>query len=534
MHWSSHKVKCRSPLNKASWLPDWDRDNREPAWASVEASKKFHNPYGSSKYLWGNTPAIDIAQFSGNEGPTYDSNVALLFAASGDLRNVVKTIRDLPESIHHEVEVTVNDWDFDVVARNAIILLLAFASMDDVSSDPGAYAMVSESLIHMWYSALISQDLLSLLQTKVKNLLQDDSTHTVEVMHGGEIKKTWIFRRDKVLSVTLQADQWLRMDAFLEVPAGLTKESAEQLRAAVVMAPERADYRDRWYFKDACPSMRLAKQQFREDGLLLPFGHSRVEFNVPNPTMFQSPDCWPFDDKSDPMAGWNILEIYKTPWVASEDAYGKLFAYLRRAFQGFLHRMATLPISFQLHNVDAKLLPRLLIPKLYGRIEVSNISDSGYVGTRQILSLFAPLLQPQTLNAHATMITCYLNAVMEVVKTTNADAMPDIDFLARYLPEGLDIAKIVRQGAEIYKAWDCRTFSIESDRYFDKYMKLQDFKGAARDAGMRMKTVNTIVDSWPLRLGAGKTDTAAQQEFNLLLSSSSSGVERYVEWSRSS
>ncbi|KAH8621024.1 hypothetical protein IG631_24328, partial [Alternaria alternata] len=66
------------------------------------------------------------------------------------------------------------------------------------------------------------------------------------------------------------------------------------------------------------------------------------------------------------------------------------------------------------------------------------------------------------------------------------------------------------------------------------YMKLQDSKGAATDAGMRMKTVNTIVDSWPLRLGTGKTDTAAQQEFNLLLSSSSSGVERYVEWSRNS
>jgi len=63
-------------------------------------------------------------------------------------------------------------------------------------------------------------------------------------------------------------------------------------------------------------------------------------------------------------------------------------------------------------------------------------------------------------------------------------------------------------------------------------MELQDFKGAARDAGMMMKTVNTIVDSWPLRLKAGVSDADAQEEFNLLLSSSSSGVERYVEWSR--
>jgi hypothetical protein len=65
-------------------------------------------------------------------------------------------------------------------------------------------------------------------------------------------------------------------------------------------------------------------------------------------------------------------------------------------------------------------------------------------------------------------------------------------------------------------------------------MELHDFKGAARDAGMTMKTVNTVIDSWPLRLKAGVSDVDAQEEFNLLLSSSSSGLERYVEWSRNS
>ena len=49
-----------------------------------------------------------------------------------------------------------------------------------------------------------------------------------------------------------------------------------------------------------------------------------------------------------------------------------------------------------------------------------------------------------------------------------------------------------------------------------------------------MKTVNTVIDSWPLRQKAGVSDVDAQEEFNLLLSSSSSGVERYVEWSRNS
>lgn len=57
---------------------------------------------------------------------------------------------------------------------------------------------------------------------------------------------------------------------------------------------------------------------------------------------------------------------------------------------------------------------------------------------------------------------------MEVAKMKNmADTMPDVKFLARYLPEGLDIVKIMRQGADFHKAWDCRTLAIDVDYYFN-------------------------------------------------------------------
>jgi hypothetical protein len=70
---------------------------------------------------------------------------------------------------------------------------------------------------------------------------------------------------------------------FLEVPEGMTIEDATQIRSAVTLDSERADYRDRWFFKDASPFMRIAKQRFQEDGLLLPFEHPRIAFNKPNP-----------------------------------------------------------------------------------------------------------------------------------------------------------------------------------------------------------------------------------------------------------
>jgi hypothetical protein len=65
-----------------------------PSWANAEASKKFHNLFGSSKYLWGNTPAIDIARIPENEGLTYNGSIALLFAGKLILcrLNIIETL----------------------------------------------------------------------------------------------------------------------------------------------------------------------------------------------------------------------------------------------------------------------------------------------------------------------------------------------------------------------------------------------------------------------------------------------------------
>ena len=37
-------------------------------------------PFGGTKYLWGNMPAIDIVKLQQNEGVDYDKKLQLLFA----------------------------------------------------------------------------------------------------------------------------------------------------------------------------------------------------------------------------------------------------------------------------------------------------------------------------------------------------------------------------------------------------------------------------------------------------------------------
>jgi hypothetical protein len=60
-------------------------------------------------------------------------------------------------------------------------------------------------------------------------------------------------------------------------------------------------------------------------------------------------------------------------------------------------------------------------------------------------------------------------------------------------------------------------------------MKIQGFNSAARDAGLITKKENTSIKSQLLRLEA-RSEAVRAQEFDLLLSPSSSSIEHYVEW----
>ena len=49
------------------------------------------------------------------------------------------------------------------------------------------------------------------------------------------------------------------------------------------------------------------------------------------------------------------------------------------------------------------------------RIQVSNISDEGWLGIHRTLQLMVPLLQPPTQNPHATLITLFINVIQDML-----------------------------------------------------------------------------------------------------------------------
>ncbi|KAJ5501693.1 hypothetical protein N7453_006510 [Penicillium expansum] len=466
-----------------------------------------------------------------NEGNDFSRDVTILFAASGDLRNVVKTISEIPQAFAQRIDVTLNDRDFHIVARNTIMLLFCLTALEITSISPGGFTN-AESLIHLWYSASLPEDIITQLASRVKPLFTEVCGQISTKATGEIVERTWNFSHNRSLRLALKKEEWYRLEALCEVPSDLTQQKAFHIRTATTLAPERRDFRDRWYFKDATPSIRVLKQKFREDGLLLPFGHDRTGFDHPNPTFYLPPFVWPMDDKAEPLDGWPIREVVRVRTMAKEDLYGKLYIYLQRVFQKFLDHLARIEINFELLNMDAIQLPETLQENKYTRIEVSNITDAGYLGTRETLRLLSPLLQSPHDNTHATIISAYLNAVMEMVSGGDTeDQTPNIDLLTGFLP--LDIFSLLRpESANSLKFWDARTTVLDRQKFFERYTRVFRFDRISADLQIAMKDLNTVVKAWPTKPILKPGQQGSQDEFNILLGSNFTCVERLVEWRR--
>lgn len=244
--------------------------------------------FGGKYYMWGNMPALDVLRLEENEGFEENGNYALLFAgkvdaydifrvskiciASGDMRNLVKTFAGLPEIYRGTLSATINDREFDIVARNAILLLTALHFKPETATP---------IMIHLWYSALIPVDMLKLLHDNILPLINDVCTK-VKLRQSFSLQaKTWKYGNSS-LRLIFEKEKWLRLQKYLNVDERFSAASAQKVRQSVMLAPSRRDYLDRALYTQP-PARRVCTMKFREDGILLPFGSSREAFDTPNP-----------------------------------------------------------------------------------------------------------------------------------------------------------------------------------------------------------------------------------------------------------
>ena len=192
-----------------------------------------------------------------------------MYLASGDLRNMVKTVISLPSTYTNRCTIVLNDMDRYVVARNAILLILALIL------DPHE---APEILLHVWYSARLTPRIAMILQEKVKPMVLDVLQKIRYKSDSTILAKTWSSRRVSI-SVRFYKSQWMFLLKMLE--AEMTLEKAESERKYIMLHKDRLDFRERNWF-NFYPGSRWCANKLLETGVLLPVGHCNDDFTVPN------------------------------------------------------------------------------------------------------------------------------------------------------------------------------------------------------------------------------------------------------------
>jgi hypothetical protein len=378
--WDRHKEHCQCWLRMRDWEPDWSVNSRKPR---HYGHRKGSAPLAVAdrQNIWGFAPAIDILRLPENEGQNYDKPLRVLLAcksimivvgpeidsvtASGDLRNVVKTIKELPAEYRQPLHFTINDKDFDIASRNILLLLLILNVEDE--------EMALDCMLHIWYSAFVRYEHMLMLWEFQE--LVDEMCQQIGPYDDFEcIARTWKFG-DRSLRVALTKENWYNLRKMFYKPR-LSFEHAKFARNwKKFTANDMRDDRE-MILATQNPSHRVCMHRYEIDGVVLPFSDDRSKFCFPNPTFFRDArsliyHIWKHEDTADPLDGWERLDVLSTDCgPASQDLYGKLYYYLKDMFRGFRQQVLSREMSFEVLNINPQKLRFELEIGTFDRVEV--------------------------------------------------------------------------------------------------------------------------------------------------------------------
>ncbi|RIB13965.1 hypothetical protein C2G38_2018828 [Gigaspora rosea] len=407
MHWKFHKIECKSEIASKDWQPDYVKEKKVPLFVSDDSrSIPFFNPLNKIENLWGKMPEIDIIKIAFNEFEDGKSNfngpINLLFAASGDLNDIIMSLNGLPLDFDQTVNICVNDYTERIVVRNFMILYLL--------AKFGKNAI--DIVIQIWYSSSLT-DIQAIRSLEIFSLILKDSQMMEEnLFEFGKLK----------IHTHFSSKTWMCLAEMLSNRVDL--QTGISLRNEIMFNPMRKDYRHR-YMQLLTPGERICFDNFRHHGILLPYGALNAHHNVQNRFILDRTNGWVISDNSDPLSRWDIFSVVQIKnGTADEDFYGKLFFYLREQFVMFIDRLQKLSINFDLYDEDALKLDEKLKDKKFDRIYANDLGDESYIGIKSTLIKFRPLLNAN--NPNATLITLFMNWLPSVPESDRGEIMEGI------------------------------------------------------------------------------------------------------------
>jgi hypothetical protein len=170
-----------------------------------------------------------------------------------------------------------------IVCRNIFLLLILGNIPDKV--------VAADIALHFWYSAFIP----------IEYHLQISHLWLTFLLQTKDGEMTVPLGPCSTLSCYLPEDAsyFFHHWTSSSISIGDAQEEYDRVRNA----PARGDLRDRMYAR-LNPSHRVAFQEYRRFGIVLPFGAVNTHFNSPNLSLFSPDGKWLQTDYADPLEGW--------------------------------------------------------------------------------------------------------------------------------------------------------------------------------------------------------------------------------------
>ncbi|KAI0046116.1 hypothetical protein FA95DRAFT_1494462, partial [Auriscalpium vulgare] len=483
-HWKVHKKDCKDEVASTAWKPQWVRQSRKPTF--LEGGDDSSVPLLMARYRWGNVPAYDVLNLPLNECDEV-GDLALAFVASGDLRNIVRTLNELPTDHSGKITILVNDGEPYVLLRN-ILLLLILGKVPDKQK-------AADVALHFWYSALLPSDYGKFLRNLCEELLLST------VANGGSVAlplsatsslRGYLSRECLGLLARMMRSQYTAKDVLKEVKR-------------VRFPPGRVDRRDRyiWLLE---PSHRLSSLRFRRSGVLLPFGASSFDFNYPNRFLFSPEGQWLMGDTANPLDSWNLSAVVdegKARGATRADLYGCLHFHVSRQLREFATRLSRFRVDVKVFVADARNLAQdLRAGKLakhglpasitFDRIDVSNILDREYVGLEQVCRDWSRMLKN---TPHATLLGYFMNWI-----THAEDGPSNAELMRTFVPRLIAEGRKIMCYTPFFKALHDNSSGSRA------YLVGQGLASVLRSERLQLQSMHTIV---PPRFGARISDSVS-------------------------
>ena len=498
-HWySSHKESCanfRKGIGSENWYPSFASPNApDPRFLTnpwpVEGSFNPDIPFPS--FLWGANPAVDILNLK--SAPKYE--LYLLFVGSGDLRNIIRTVSELPKC-SEPVNFYINEMENMVAVRGFIILYLLLKLKH----------RAIELVIAIWYSTKLTEKQSYLLNYE----LTDIQTYATKFSENKSYEMSF---GNATLKATFNREQWNLISELVNTELPFDEILDE--RESVFLSRDRKIHHER-YMAKMSPKERHCYQMFVMQGCIVPMDAISTSLNK-NPFLFDPFYGYTMTDNVSPLQGWDldVVQLAGKKHGASEfDLYGCLFFYLGDLLTKFVDKLTT-TISFNLTCEPSLKLPSSLGVK-FDRIEIENVCDGELDLCLSVFEEYGKTLNKQ--NKDAVMILLQREWMEQ----------PPMDYVENYLARNSRAAIAIKQRWNIDDylfTKGCVDYDVHDA--FERFMVSYD--ALANEMGLKRRKVHKIVNK-KCGMPIDQSKLANENEFHLKYEIGKvNPLARYVEF----